>query len=508
MPHMIGIDFGNATSCAAVWNGRHPEIIEMPDGRKSLPSAVAIVGDDTFVGNEALERGRAYMLEAGPEAENYLFQYFKQRLGERYDKDTDSGYQTVMDPETGLVAYRAPDGEIVETIDLAACVIRELLNAAEAKLGERPTEAVITVPADAGEAQKAATIEAGKRAGLTKVILMHEPTAAALAYGFGFSKPQRIVVVDHGAGTVDLSYIQAGKGRQGHALVEVKVTDGRKSGLGGMVFDLLTANYLAARWRTTHPDSDVSGKKVAFARVLEQAEAAKIKLSGKSETHIRIPNIAKDQNGVSLSMEETLNDRTFNEIVVDLRVSLASLCRRFVEKIKEKDPKFTVGDINEIVLVGGMTRCPAVREAIKSVFKKEPRKDINPEEAVALGAAVEAARLSGRKTGLTVRDVISHPFCIETLKDVPAPIFEAFTTFPAERTVTIKNAHDGQQALSVAIIEGTAPDASRCEIIDSFDHIVAEPGPAQTAAIKLHCKLDENGRFSAKTDGWKYEAVQ
>lgn len=506
MPHMIGIDFGNATSCAAVWNGRHPEIIELPDGEKSLPSAVAVVDGETYVGREALERGRSVLLEARPDAQNFLFQYFKQRLGEKYDEETDSGHQTTLDPETGLVAWRAPEDKLFETIDLAACVIATLLDAARDKLGERPTEAVITVPADAGDAQKAATIEAGRRAGLTKVVLMHEPTAAALAYGFGFDKPQRIVVVDHGAGTVDMSYIQAGKGRQGHTLVEVKATDGRKNGLGGMVFDQLVANYLAARWRTTHPENELS--KVQYARVLDQAEVAKIRLSGKSETQVRIANLAKGSNGVSISMEEPLNDRTFNEIVVDLRVGLASLCRRFIEKIKEKDPKFTVGDINEVVLVGGMTRCPAVREAIKSVFKKEPRKDINPEEAVALGAAVEAARLSGRKTGLTVRDIISHAICVETLKDVPAPIFEAGTNYPAERTVTIKNAHDGQAALSVAILEGTAPDASRCERLASFDHIIAEPGPAQTAAIKLLCRLDDNGRFSAQTDGWQYEGAR
>lgn len=502
--YWIGIDFGNATSCAAVWNGRHAEIIEMPDGRKSLPSAVAIVDGKGLLGQDALDQGRAAMLADGSSLRDYLFRYFKQRMGEVYHEEAESGHQTMADPKTGLVAWRGPDGFVYQTVELASYIIEALLKAAEAKLGKRPNCAVITVPAEASEAQKSATIEAGKMAGLTRVELMHEPTAAALAYGFDFSKPRRIAVIDHGAGTIDISIIQTGKGRNGHSLVEVKATDGRRRGLGGMDFDRLVAKYLASRWRTLYPDSEISS--VAFTRIMDQAEAAKIRLSGRDETKVRVPELATDRNGVSLTMDEPLDIRTFNEIIVDMRVAIASLCRRAVEKAKEKDPNFSIADINDVVLVGGMTRCLAVRDAIKSVFGKEPRKDINPEEAVALGAAIEAARLSGRMTGLTVRDIISQTFAIETLKDVPAIIFPSGTPYPAERTVTIRNANDGQEALSIAILEGSQAHASECTVLANYDHLV-EPLPAKGNGILLKCRLDESGRFSAETETWKYETA-
>lgn len=495
-----GLDLGTGNSCAAVINSRgQPEIIELPDGRKSLPSVVTIIGDEFLVGAEALERGRAHR--------DYMFRYFKRNMGERYNEASDSGHQTTSDEE-GFVAWKGPGEFVYKTVELTAHVIVALLDAAEAKLGERPTCAVITIPADSGEAQRAATIKAGHLAGLDRVELMHEPTAAALAYGFDFAKTRRIAVVDHGCGTVDISIIQTGKGRNDHSLVEVKATDGRRRGLGGVDFDRRLGAYLSNRFRTEHPENDISADFVASERVLEAAEAAKIRLSGKGETTVRVAALASDKDGVSLNLDEVVDLKIFAQVSSQLTDAISAICRRAVEKVKEKDANFSVMDIHDVVLVGGMTRSPIVRDAIKSVFGREPRKDVNPEEAVALGAAIEAARLSGRKTGLTVTDIISWPIAIETQHDVAAMIFPSGTPYGSKRTVVIRNANDNQGALSIAILEGPEMRASECAVLTRHDHVVDEPGPAKAIGLKLACRIDESGRFVAEAaDGWKWNGA-
>lgn len=498
----VGIDLGNSFSCAAYWNGRNAEIIELPDGRKQLPSAVAVVGDDmeVLVGWEALARGKANR--------DFLYQNFKRRMGETYHEDAESGHQTCADPQTGLVAWKGPEGKIITTAQLAAYVIEELLDAAEAKLGERPTAAVITIPADFGNAQKEATLEAARMAGLLKVELEHEPTMAALAYGFSFAKRRVIVVPDAGGSTFDVSIIETGKGRNGEGLVEVLATDGRRKGLGGVDFDREIARYLVNHWRTTNPDMDIAADKFAMERVQEAAEEAKRALSGKNDTRVYLRDIKRDGEGVGLNMDVPLDLKTFAALSERLTDQIAAICRRAVEKAKERDPRFSMQDIADVVLVGGMSRSPVVRDAIRSVFGKEPRRDVNPEEAVAMGAAIKAALVSGRMTGVHVRDIISKNIAVETIHDVASVIFPYGTTYPAEKTVTLRNVEDGQEALSLAILEGDSARASECEALARHDHIVSEPGPAKASGLKVTWKLDESGRLSVEAaDGFSFKGA-
>jgi molecular chaperone DnaK len=500
MALVVGIDFGNTFSCASWWDGRTAQIIELPDGRKQLPSAVAVVGEDIFVGWEALAKGKAQR--------QYLFQNFKRRLGEVYHEESESGHQTCADPKTGLVAWKGPDDHIIPTVQLAAWIIDELLDAAEAKLGERPTGAVITIPADSGNAQREATLEAARLAGLLRVELEHEPTMAALSYGFDFAKRKVIAVPDAGGSTFDISIIETGKGRNGQALVEVLATDGRRKGAGGMDFDREIARYLAIRWRTLYPNSDISADAFAMDRVLESAEEAKRALSGKPEARVFIPELGRDENAVSLSMDEVLDLKTYAALSERLTDQITAICRRAVEKAKERDPKFQMSDIGDVVLVGGMTRSQPVRDAIRAVFGKEPRRDVNPEEAVALGAAIKAAIISGRMTGVTVRDIISHPISVETIHDVATVIFPSGSTYPQEKTIYVANADEGQQALSVAVLEGTGLKASDCTILATHDHIVSEPAPVKANELKLVFKLDEGGRLSVESaDGWSWRGA-
>lgn len=503
MALVVGIDFGNTFSCASWWDGRTAQIIELPDGRKQLPSAVAVLSpDEIVVGWEALARGKAQR--------QYLYQNFKRRLGEVYHEESESGHQTCADPKTGLVAWKGPDDHIIPTVQLAAWIIEELLDAAEAKLGERPTGAVITIPADSGNAQREATLEAARMAGLLTVELEHEPTMAALSYyGVDFGKKRRVIAVpDAGGSTFDISIIEAGQGRNGQALVEVLATDGRRKGAGGMDFDREIARYLTNRWRTMYPDNDISADVFAGDRVLESAEEAKRALSGKPETRVFIQGLAVTDAHVSLAMDETLDLKTYATLSERLTDQIAAICRRAVEKAKERDPKFQMSDIGDVVLVGGMTRSPVVRDAIRSVFQKEPRRDVNPEEAVALGAAIKAAIMSGRMTGVTVRDIISHPISIETIHDVATVIFPSGSTYPQEKTIYVANADEGQEALSVAVLEGGGLKASDCTVLATHDHIVSEPAPARANELKLVFKLDEGGRLSVVSDdGWSFRGA-
>lgn len=501
MTKWIGIDLGNSFSAAAYWNGRNAEIIELPDGRKQLPSAVAVVGEDKqiLVGWDALKRGK--------ENRQHLYQNFKLRLGEVYHDAAESGHQTCADPKTGLVAWKGPDDHIIPTHQLSSYIIEELLDAAEAKLGERPTAAVITIPPDFGNAQKEATLEAARLAGLLRVELEHEPTMAALAFGISLSKRAVIGVADPGGSTFDVSILETGKGRNGETLVEVLATDGRRKGAGGVDFDRELARYLANRWRTIHPDNDISADWAAMDRLLEAAEEAKRELSGKNEARIFVKDIIKVDN-VGLSMEEVIDLKTFAALSERLTAQMTAICRRAVEKAKERDPKFLMSDIQQIVLVGGMSRSPVVRDAIRSVFGKEPRKDVNPEEAVAMGAAIKAALFSGRMTGVHVRDIISQAISVETIHDVASLIFPSGTPYPAEKTFVIRNADDNQEALSIALLEGDDMRASGCAVLATHDHIVSEPGPAKANGLKLVCRLDASGRLSVESeDGWSWAAA-
>lgn len=511
MSKWISIDLGTSNCSAAFWNGRHAEMIEFADSRfpsgvsHQMPSAIAVNPEtlDITVGVEAMQEGKNHKGE-------WLYRHFKRRLGEEWHDAAESGYQTCPDPKTGLVAYKGPAGRIIPTVDLTYYLIDEILTQAATQLRERPTKAVITIPADSGDAQKAATLEAARKAGLLQVELEHEPTMAALAFGYDFSKRRVIAVVDHGAGTIDVSFIETGKGRNAHALVEVLVTDGRRKGLGGMDFDRNGARYLINRFRSIYRDQvpDEWPDRAAETRIHDAAEEAKRALSGKDETRVVIRDIWRSPEGVDISMDEPLDLKTFGAINAEALKQVEAICRRAAEKVKEKDPKFLLSDVQDVILVGGMTRSPVVRQAVRNVFNKEPRREINPEEAVALGGAIKTAILSGAISGVTVRDVISRAIYIETIDGIASEVFGSNTSYPAERKITIRNADDGQEALSVAVLEGETIYADECEILATHDHIVSEPGPARANALKLIARLDEGGRLSFEADdGWSWRGA-
>jgi molecular chaperone DnaK len=509
MSKWISIDLGTSNSSAAFWNGRHAEMIEFHDSRypsgvsHQMPSAIAVDPEsgDVFVGVEALMKGREHKGE-------WFYRHFKRRLGEEYHDAAESGHQTRADPKTGLVAYKGPNDDIIPTVDLACYQIEEILNQAAVQLGERPTHAVITIPADSGEAQKAATLEAARKAGLLRVELEHEPTMAALAFGYDFNKRRVIAVVDHGAGTLDVSFIETGKGRNGVSLVDVLVTDGRRKGLGGMDFDRATGRYLVNRFRTMNQTPDEWPETAAMTRITDAAEKAKQDLSGKDETPVFLLNIWRNPEGVDISMEETLDLKTFAEINSEMSRQIEAICRRAAEKVKEKDPKFLLSDVQDVILVGGMTRSPVVRNAVRAVFNKEPRREINPEEAVALGGAIKTAIFSGAISGVTVRDIITRAIGVETTEGIVSNIFPSGTSYPATREVTIRNADDDQAALSVAVLEGEGIYETECAILATHDHIVSEPGPAKSVPLKMVFKLDEGGRLLVDSaDGWTWRGA-
>jgi len=510
MSKWISIDLGTSNCEAAFWNGRHAQMIEFHDARfpsgvsHQMPSAIAIDPDtdEIFVGVEALQKGKEHKGE-------WLYRHWKRRLGEEYHDEAESGHQTCADPKTGLVAYKGPNGHIIPTVDLAAYQIGEILTQAENQLGERPTHAVVTIPADSGEAQKAATLEAARKAGLLRVELEHEPTMAALAFGFDFRTPQVIAVVDHGAGTLDVSFIETGKGRNGISLVEVLVTDGRRKGLGGMDFDRATARYLVNRFRSLHEVGDEWPEHAAMTRISDAAEKAKQELSGKDETQVYIPTIWRTHEGVDTPLDEPLDLKTFAAINTEMSRQIEAICRRAADKVKEKDPKFRLnGDVKAVILVGGMTRSPLVRNAVRAVFNQEPRREINPEEAVALGGAIKTAILSGALNNVTVRDITSRAIGVETLDNIVSGIFPSGTSYPVTKEVVIRNADDGQEALSVAVVEGDALHATNCTVLATHDHIVSEPGPARANDLKLVFKLDEGGRLSVEAaDGWSWRGA-
>lgn len=482
---IIGVDLGTTNSCAAFFDGRAPRMIELGEGVNTiLPSVVTIHEGEMHVGHDAIELGKR--------VPNFCFRHFKRKLGEQWNDQEDSGHQTREGQNedgtpNGMLAYAGPDGLAYSPVEFCAATIAKLVDSANAKLQpmDEVTGAVICVPADFTQSQRKAVEEAAHLAGLERVELMNEPTAAALAYGYDHKKAKRIAVFDLGGGTFDISIVATGNG-----LVDVLTTNGIRD-LGGNDFDKLIANQMVNQWRIDH-GTDLATRDDALLRIRIEAEAAKKRLSEKHSTNFRLLDIDRTKEGSSLHMDYELDRMTFEDITKSERDKIIAACKAAIADVRRSDPNFSVQEL-DVLLVGGMTRVPSIRAVAELFFGKAPRKSENPEQVVAMGAAIRAAIIEGRKPDLTIADILSHSIAIETVGDVAAILAPKGTNYPFSETFTLANVDAGQKQLSIRLVQGEAGRASVCELMASAE-VPVEPGPAQARRIPLTLTLDASGR--------------
>jgi len=477
MAKVIGIDLGTTNSCVAVMEGSAPKVIENSEGARTTPSIVAFTDDgERLVGQPAKRQG-----VTNPER---TFFAIKRLIGRTFDDPTTKKDQ-------GLVPYKiikAPNGDAWVTADnkqyspsqISAFILQKMKETAEAHLGGPVTQAVITVPAYFNDAQRQATKDAGKIAGLEVLRIINEPTAAALAYGLDKKKAGMIAVYDLGGGTFDISILEIGDG-----VFEVKSTNG-DTFLGGEDFDMRLVEYLAAEFKKEQ-GIDLTKDKLALQRLKESAEKAKIELSSAVQTDINLPYITADASGPKhLALKLT---RAKYEALVD------DLIQRTVEPCKKalKDAGLTAGQIDEVVLVGGMTRMPKVQEIVKQFFGKEPHKGVNPDEVVAIGAAVQAGVLQGDVKDVLLLDVTPLSLGIETLGGVFTRLIERNTTIPTKKSQVFSTAEDNQTAATIRVFQGEREMASDNKALGQFDLVGLPSAPRGVPQIEVTFDIDANG---------------
>ncbi len=487
MAKVIGIDLGTTNSCVAIMDGKEPKVIENAEGARTTPSIVAFTdGDERLVGQPAKR-------QAVTNPENTIFAV-KRLIGRRYD-------DPVTEKDKKLVPYKIVKGDNgdawVEAAgkkqspsQISAMILQKMKETAEAYLGEKVEKAVITVPAYFNDAQRQATKDAGKIAGLEVLRIINEPTAAALAYGLDKKDGKTIAVYDLGGGTFDISVLEIGDG-----VFEVKSTNG-DTFLGGEDFDMRLVEYLAAEFKKEQ-GIDLKNDKLALQRLKEAAEKAKIELSSSSQTEINLPFITADQTGPKhLTMK--LTRAKFEQLVDDL-------VQRTVEPVKAalKDAGLKAGEIDEVVLVGGMTRMPKIQEIVKQFFGKEPHKGVNPDEVVALGAAIQAGVLQGDVKDVLLLDVTPLSLGIETLGGVFTRLIERNTTIPTKKSQVFSTAEDSQSAVTIRVFQGEREMAADNKALGQFDLVGIPPAPRGVPQIEVTFDIDANGivNVSAKDKG-------
>ena len=487
MAKVIGIDLGTTNSCIAIMDGKEPKVIENAEGARTTPSIVAFTdGDERLVGQPAKR-------QAVTNPENTIFAV-KRLIGRRYD-------DPVTEKDKKLVPYKIVKGDNgdawVEAAgkkqspsQISAMILQKMKETAEAYLGEKVEKAVITVPAYFNDAQRQATKDAGKIAGLEVLRIINEPTAAALAYGLDKKEGKTIAVYDLGGGTFDISVLEIGDG-----VFEVKSTNG-DTFLGGEDFDMRLVEYLAAEFKKEQ-GIDLKNDKLALQRLKEAAEKAKIELSSSAQTEINLPFITADQTGPKhLTMK--LTRAKFEQLVDDL-------VQRTVEPVKAalKDAGLKAGEIDEVVLVGGMTRMPKIQEIVKQFFGKEPHKGVNPDEVVALGAAIQAGVLQGDVKDVLLLDVTPLSLGIETLGGVFTRLIERNTTIPTKKSQVFSTAEDSQSAVTIRVFQGEREMAADNKALGQFDLVGIPPAPRGVPQIEVTFDIDANGivNVSAKDKG-------
>jgi molecular chaperone DnaK len=478
MAKVIGIDLGTTNSCVAVMEGGKPRVLENAEGANTTPSIVAFTDDgERLVGLPAKR-------QAVTNPTGTLFA-IKRLIGRRFD-------EPMVEKDKKLVPYeivKGPNGDAWVEVDgksyspqqISAFILQKMKESAEAKLGETVTQAVITVPAYFNDAQRQATKDAGKIAGLEVLRIINEPTAAALAYGLDKKKEAKtIAVYDLGGGTFDISILEIGDG-----VFEVKSTNG-DTFLGGEDFDMKLVSYLADEFKKSN-GIDLRSDKLALQRLKEAAEKAKIELSSSAQTEINLPFITADATGPKhLTMKLT-------------RAKLESLVEDLIEKTKGpclqaiKDAGLKAAEIDEVVLVGGMTRMPKVQQTVKEIFGKEPHKGVNPDEVVAVGAAIQAGVLKGEVKDVLLLDVTPLSLGIETLGGVFTRLIDRNTTIPTKKSQVFSTAEDGQTAVTIRVSQGEREMAADNKLLGQFDLVGLPPAPRGVPQVEVTFDIDANG---------------
>ncbi|SFK12421.1 molecular chaperone DnaK [Mesorhizobium albiziae] len=487
MAKVIGIDLGTTNSCVAVMDGKDAKVIENAEGARTTPSIVAFTGEGERLVGQPAKR------QAVTNPENTIFAV-KRLIGRRYDAP-------VTEKDKKLVPYKIVKGDNgdawVEASDkkqspsqISAMILQKMKETAEAYLGEKVEKAVITVPAYFNDAQRQATKDAGKIAGLEVLRIINEPTAAALAYGLDKKDGKTIAVYDLGGGTFDISVLEIGDG-----VFEVKSTNG-DTFLGGEDFDMRLVEYLAAEFKKEQ-GIDLKNDKLALQRLKEAAEKAKIELSSASQTEINLPFITADATGPKhLTMK--LTRAKFEQLVDDLVQRTVDPCKAAL-----KDAGLKAGEIDEVVLVGGMTRMPKIQEIVKQFFGKDPHKGVNPDEVVAMGAAIQAGVLQGDVKDVLLLDVTPLSLGIETLGGVFTRLIERNTTIPTKKSQVFSTAEDSQSAVTIRVFQGEREMAQDNKMLGQFDLVGIPPAPRGVPQIEVTFDIDANGivNVSAKDKG-------
>jgi molecular chaperone DnaK len=480
MAKVIGIDLGTTNSCIAIMDGSQPRVIENAEGARTTPSIVAFTDNERLVGQPAKR-------QAVTNPENTIFGV-KRLVGRRNDdahlaKDKKNLPFNVIDGGNGD-AWVEAKGEKYSPSQISAFILGKMKETAESYLGEEVTQAVITVPAYFNDAQRQATKDAGKIAGLEVLRIINEPTAAALAYGLDKKETQTIAVYDLGGGTFDVTILEIDDG-----LFEVKSTNG-DTFLGGEDFDMRIVNYLAEEFKKEH-SVDLTQDKMALQRLKEAAEKAKIELSSANQTEINQPFISMGSTGQPLHMVMKLTRAKLESLVGDLIKASMKPCAAAL-----KDAGISASDIDEVVLVGGMTRMPRVIEEVTKFFGKEPHKGVNPDEVVAMGAAIQAGVLQGDVKDVVLLDVTPLSLGIETLGGVFTRLIDRNTTIPTKKSQIFSTAEDNQNAVTIRCFQGEREMAQDNKMLGAFNLENIPPAPRGLPQIEVTFDIDANGIVS------------
>ncbi|HON38968.1 MAG TPA: molecular chaperone DnaK [Deltaproteobacteria bacterium] len=477
MGKILGIDLGTTFSCMAIMEGGEPKVIPNAEGARTTPSVVAFTSSGERLVGQVARR------QAITNSEKTLFA-IKRLIGRKYEDQEVQKDREVMP----FKITRADNGDTAISVDdrkyappeISAMVLQKLKMDAEAYLGEKIDEAVITVPAYFNDSQRQATKDAGKIAGFEVKRIINEPTAAALAYGLDKKKEEKVAVFDLGGGTFDISILEIGDG-----VFEVKSTNG-DTHLGGEDIDNRIIDYLVTEFRK-ETGVDLSKDRMALQRLKEAAERAKVELSSMMETEINLPFITADQTGPKhLNMK--LTRAKLEALVEDIIARVEGPCRKALS-----DAGMTAADIDEVILVGGQTRMPRVQQKVKEIFQKEPHKGVNPDEVVAIGAAIQGGVLGGEVKDVLLLDVTPLSLGIETLGGVFTKIIERNTTIPTKKTQVFSTAEDNQNAVTIRVFQGERPMAADNKLLGQFDLVGIPPAPRGIPQIEVSFDIDANG---------------